>query len=349
MPMGWVAAATAAVGLLSADTARSAGNKQADAANTASANSLAMFQQNKSDLTPWVNSGVLANSALMKMLGIEVTPGAPGAGPRAHDEWIGDNYKESGTGLGLRTHDEWIADNYKGGVGWNDGLRALTPDQGYADYVSKNAAGIGPLGALSPDQGYADYLKHFNPTTNPSAVSINPNAPLLQGFTPENFLANKDPSYEFIRGQNLDAIKNAASVGGGVAGTGDSPMSGNVLRSITDYSTNMASTEYGNAFNRWNTMLNNMFSRLSSVSGTGANTAGMTAGLGANATGQAGAFGTDAAAAQAAGRVGSMNALTGAGSNIANNYMMWQMMQQQQQPQQTSQPGSFDMTSMNLA
>jgi len=126
------------------------------------------------------------------------------------------------------------------------------------------------------------------------------------------------------------ALLNNRSAMGGV-------FSGNTGRALTDYATGAASTEYGAAFNRWNTMINNIFSRLSGISGTGANTAGATAGLGMNAAGTAGENMIGAGNATAAGRVGTANALTGAGSNVANNYLLYSLMNRGNAPVDSSQ------------
>jgi uncharacterized protein YukE len=168
-----------------------------------------------------------------------------------------------------------------------------------------------------------------------------PNNLFNKPFTSADFYANVDPSYEFIKSQQLDALKNSGSVRGGTTGTGPGgAMSGNTLKALTDYATGSASQEYQNAYARWNQQINQLYSRLSAMSGTGANAAGVTAGLGMDATAGANASLLGGANARAAGIVGQTNALTGAGTSLANNYMLYQLMQQQQQQQQQQGGGA---------
>lgn len=58
----------------------------------------------------------------------------------------------------------------------------------------------------------------------------------------QNFL--QSPDYQFRMKEGLDAVQNSAAAGG--AGL----YSGNTLRGITDFASNLASGEYGNWFNR---------------------------------------------------------------------------------------------------
>lgn len=201
----------------------------------------------------------------------------------------------------------------------------LTKEQFAQKYWGSPYSSADPLTKASIDQSW-----QLNSPKISAGTGVGGMAPgsLMKMFGPSDFGANKDPSYDWRLSQGLDAVMNRASVGGGVAGSGgSSPIAGNTLKAINDYAQGSASTEYSAAFDRWNTMMNTIFGRLSGTSGTGANAAGGIAGLGMGAVGAAGAFNTDAAAALAAGQVGSTNALTGAGSGIANNYLLAKMFQ----------------------
>jgi hypothetical protein len=197
--------------------------------------------------------------------------------------------------------------------------------QGRKDVAPWRTAGVNALGEQMRLMGLA------GPEGVPTGGTGLPGGYMAQPFTMDKLW--QDPSYQWRLGQGLDAVTNRASVGGGVAGTGDSPFGGNVLKALTDYSQGAASQEYGSAFERWNTTLQNLFNRLNVVSGTGANVSGGTAGLGVDASRIAGGFSTDAATALGAGKIGSTNAMVGAGTNIANNYLLAKMIQQMRNPQ----------------
>jgi hypothetical protein len=98
------------------------------------------------------------------------------------------------------------------------------------------------------------------------------------------------------------------NVGGGA-------ISGNTLRGLEDFGQNLASTEYGNAFNRFQNERTNIYNTLANIAGMGqgAVNTGVTAGQ--NFAGSQTGLITGQAAAQAAGQVGAANAYSGALGN----------------------------------
>lgn len=134
---------------------------------------------------------------------------------------------------------------------------------------------------------------------------------LTSQFGPEQFGQYLDPSMAFRQRIGTQATERLANVGGGA-------ISGNTLRSLADYGQNLASTEYGNAFNRFQTERGNIYNTLANIAGMGqgAVNTGVTAGQNF-AAGQTGLI-TGQAAALAAGNVGAANAYSGAAGNIGN-------------------------------
>jgi hypothetical protein len=120
-----------------------------------------------------------------------------------------------------------------------------------------------------------------------------------------------DPSMEFRRKLGEQTTARMLNVGGGA-------ISGNTLRGLEDYGQNLASTEYGNAFNRFQNERTNIYNTLANIAGMGqgAVNTGVTAGQ--NFAGQQTALLTGQAAAQAAGGVGAANAYSGALGNVGN-------------------------------
>lgn len=115
-----------------------------------------------------------------------------------------------------------------------------------------------------------------------------------------------DPSYQFRLQQGQDAIQSSAAARGGL-------LSGATLKALQGYGQDMASQEFGNAYNRFNADQTNQYNRLSNIVGLGQNAAAQQGNAGMQ-TAQAVANNTMAGAnAQAAGQIA-------AGNRTANTF-----------------------------
>jgi hypothetical protein len=136
--------------------------------------------------------------------------------------------------------------------------------------------------------------------------------PFLTGqFGPDQFEQYLDPSMAFRQKLGTQATERMANVGGGA-------LSGNTLRALTDYGQGLASTEYGNAFNRFQTERGNIYNTLANIAGMGQGAVNTGVNAGQNFAGQTTGLLTGQAAAQAGGQVGAANAIGGAAQNIGN-------------------------------
>jgi hypothetical protein len=99
------------------------------------------------------------------------------------------------------------------------------------------------------------------------------NPSFQQPFTMADF--QQDPSYQFDLGQGTQAIEQAAAAQGGLK-------SGGLLKSIAQYTQGMASNDYEQAFNNYQTQQNANFGRLSTIAGFGAQATGQMAQVGMN-------------------------------------------------------------------
>lgn len=147
---------------------------------------------------------------------------------------------------------------------------------------------------------------------------------LTKPFDVEEFYKYQDPGYWFRLQQGTQGLRNAAAAGSGA-------LSGAALKDLLSYNQDMASQEYTNSFNRYQTQQGNIFSRLSDIAHLGQNAA---AGVGAQGTQLAGNAGQQvykAGSAAGAGVVGAGNALSQGAQNywLYNNPQLWQ---QQQRP-----------------
>lgn len=138
-------------------------------------------------------------------------------------------------------------------------------------------------------------------------------------FTPANFLANQDPGYAFRMAEGMKALDRSAAARGGL-------LSGATLKGAQRFGQDLASQEYQNAFNRYQTQRANTLNPFASLAGVGqtsANTIGSAAGqfgqqMGSNLIG--------AGNAAAAGQIGQANAITGALGQGINFYQQNQLL-----------------------
>ncbi len=141
-----------------------------------------------------------------------------------------------------------------------------------------------------------------------------------------------DPGIKFQTQQGNLALQNSQAARDGV-------LSGGALKDLIGYNQGMAGTGYQNAYERY--MNNNAatYSRLMGVTGLGQAAA-------SNSAANAGAFGQSAGNtlvgignAQAAGDVGSTNAITGGLNNIGNMYYLQNLLNQQRAPSSPQSTG----------
>jgi hypothetical protein len=166
-------------------------------------------------------------------------------------------------------------------------------------------------------------------------LSSNVNAPgygsMAKEFTGQDMY--KDPGYAFRLNEGIKALDRSAAARGGL-------LSGNQLRGVTQFGQDYATSEYQNAFNRYQAERAARLNPLQSLAGQAqstANTLTNAAGnLGAGESGALMAGGNAAAAgligagnARASGYVGSANAWGNTIGNLTNAYVGYQKNQQQ--------------------
>jgi hypothetical protein len=137
-------------------------------------------------------------------------------------------------------------------------------------------------------------------------------------FDAEEFYKYEDPGYWFRLQQGQQALQNSAAAGSGA-------LSGAALKDLLGYNQDMASTEYNNAFNRYQTQQGNIFQRLFSIANLGQNSAANTGNIGATLAGNAGANISNAGTATGSGIVGGANAI----GNGATNAWLWSQLNPQ--------------------
>ena len=294
-------------GAFAADAARSAGNKQADAAGRATNAQLHMFDTINAQQAPYRQSGYNALGALNTGLGLpsnaydasgavaasagaptreQFTTTTPATGP-TYQPWSG-GYQSSGTMLSPGTP---AGSNFDQ-AGFDAATKAFQ-----AQAPATPQTGGTPVGGIDP--GY--FTHQFN------ASDLN---------------ANLAPNYQFQLDQGLGAVKNAGNLQSGL-------ISGNTLKGINDYAQNFAGGAYQNAFNNYTANQSNIFNRLSNIAGLGQTATAQTGNAGTTLAGNAGNSIIAQGTAQAGGQVGQANAITGAANNAAGWYTLNQIMKNQ--------------------
>ena len=119
-----------------------------------------------------------------------------------------------------------------------------------------------------------------------------------------------DPSYQFRLNQGLGSLESSAAAKG-------MQLSGQNLKDVTKFSQDYASTEYGNAYNRWQSDLRNDFSLAQMGQAAASGVAGQGGAMGAQVSSSIGAGGR--AQSQMYSDVGNINA---AGAMAPYNTLM---------------------------
>lgn len=190
----------------------------------------------------------------------------------------------------------------------------------------QNAAGRGAgyqgfnqIRSMLPGQ-YTQYDEQGNPIGTATGQDY-----LTHQFNAQDFQNNLDPGYQFRLQQGQLANQAMLNKAGGLIG-------GNALQGLNDYNQGMASQEYVNAFNRFQTQRNNIYNTLASIAGLGQTSQQQANQANQNfANNQTGLI-TGAGAAQAAGQIGSANAMSNALGGVGNAAMFNQFMKQPSTP-----------------
>lgn len=111
-----------------------------------------------------------------------------------------------------------------------------------------------------------------------TAGTSGPNAAYMKPFSMADYQA--DPGYAFRLSEGMKGLERSAAARGGL-------LSGATLKGIQNYGQSLASQEYQNAFNRYQTNQGNQFNRLAGIAGVGQTAAGNIGQAGQNYAGSA--------------------------------------------------------------
>lgn len=138
-------------------------------------------------------------------------------------------------------------------------------------------------------------------------------------FTPEQFSKYQDPGYAFRMSEGIKALDRSAAARGNL-------MSGAQLKGINQYGQDLASQEYQNAYNRFQTTRTNTLNPFASLSGVAQSSANTLTNAAGNLSSQIGSNIIGAGNAAAAGQIGSANAIASGVGQGVNFYQNQQFM-----------------------
>lgn len=131
-----------------------------------------------------------------------------------------------------------------------------------------------------------------------------------QSFSPQNYIDT--PGYQFQQQQGTNAINASSAATGGV-------LNGGTLKALDQYTTGLANTTYGQAYQNYLAGSNQQYNQLAGVAGLGENAAASLGSQNTTAANNQGNYVTQAGNAQAAGDIGVANSITGALTNSTNS------------------------------
>lgn len=202
-------------------------------------------------------------------------------------------------------------------------------------------AGAADRAAAGQERMFERQVELQEPWRKAGEQALNKLIPLTdyQNFGMDQFRA--DPGYAFRMSEGMKGLERSAAARGGL-------LSGSTLKGIQRFGQDLASQEYTNAFNRYQTERAARLQPLQSLAGVGQTTAQQIGQAGMQSAQSIGDTLTSGAAARASGYVGGANALTGALSGATNMYMQGQMMNRLL-PQQVAATPSYSYQTTPMA
>ncbi|HEX7114964.1 MAG TPA: hypothetical protein VF193_07515 [Steroidobacter sp.] len=274
MDWGLVAGAAASLlsGALSSRAAGRAAQAQARAAEAATAETARQFDLSRADLAPWRTTGAGALNQLARLFGLPST--TPEAFTAQQDVLVGDTMLPAGTTT-RHVGNGWYEVHFGGRR-----IGTLRPGGPNGRFINDTGADINALRAQQAQQIQA---------------SQTPAGPDMSVFM-------ESPGYQFRRSEGMRGIERTAAARGGA-------FSGNALRALTEFNSNLASNEFGNFFNQ-----------LAGIAGVGQAATNTTAALGADAAANASRNALLAGDARASGIIGRSNAIGNTLQDLAGLY-----------------------------
>lgn len=292
-----------------------------------------IYEQTREDFQPWYQAGASGIGRLADLLGIS------GGSVQSRDQLYDELLPQYTTTTEQSYGDSFITPD--GRVVTRDNYSALIPSSGDTSEYTRFENFLADLdrGADVSNSGYTPLnTTQATTTTDYDALNAAIDAQLANQQTPEDYGSllqtfgmeqfEADPSYQFRQEEANKALERQLAAQGvtlGGAGAGD--INPQAARYMQELNQDLASQEYGNAYNRYVNDQLNTFNMLMGVSGMGAGVTGQQAQAGQNYATNVGQTTTDLASAQLnaqmanASRPSMFQSLLGAGAALGGAYL----------------------------
>jgi hypothetical protein len=324
-PISAMVGGSVVTGLTGASAARSAARTQAAAADRAMAQEREMFDISRQDLAPYRGMGYGAVRDIERLQPFFTQrfnqPYQYGGQPT--------QALKTGTGAAPSLPAGTMPANYQEARRAFDQQRQANSNPLLLDQIRLPVTGKDQFGQEFGYRSDADAFNEFynqnygTPAPASAMAADGAGAPMMPISGPGSpFEEYLDPSMAFRQKLGTQATERMANVGGGA-------LSGNTLRALTDYGQGLASTEYGNAFNRFQDERTNIYNTLANIAGMGQGAVNTGVNRGQSFAGQMTGLTTGQGAALAGGQIGAANAMGGAAQNVGNMAYLQSLMQPQ--------------------
>jgi hypothetical protein len=278
----WAAAvATVAAGAIAANGAKKAGESARHGADAATAETSRQYDQTRNDLAPYRAAGGNALDEISRLYGWAPASGAAQREADLQPVYHGGQALPQGSTV-VRTQGNNYDVMYQGQrIG---GLSQGGPDGRFT-----------PAAGVNVDQLLADQQTQARSQQATGAPSGGTGQPDMSHFF-------SSPDYNFRRTEGQRGIEGTFAARG-------MGQSGNALRALTDFNSNLAAGEFGNYFNR-----------LAGIAGVGQTATNQTGAFGADAASQASRNSLYAGNARASGIQGQSDAWGQTGQGLASLY-----------------------------
>lgn len=243
-----------------ASAAQSAAQQSADASKYATDLQRDIYQQTRADQAPWRAIGTGGLNMLADLMGINVPV----------NQQYGSNYNDlqNQYNNALTTYNKLLSSSGPSTSSYITNSR-LSPEiqariisqinggTGYSNNIYNPEALNAAKANLDSIKAQIDQLQTTTPQYQPRSANF---GSLMQDFGMKDFQA--DPGYAFRLSEGMKALDRSAAARGGL-------LSGATLKGAERYGQDMASQEYQNAFNRYQTNQANKYNRLSNIAGLG--------------------------------------------------------------------------------
>lgn len=202
-------------GKTGAKAAEKAGNLQADSSAYAADLAQKQFEQTRQDQMPWLNAGKGALGQLQGHI----------ANDKGYNDQFGGAINQGIAGLNGNQ------------VGGNN----FDAFQSQAGQAQAGQAQGGQANAFNGQSFGNIGVNSFNDSTRKNIQNNYNSGQYTGGMSAAEF--ETDPSYEFRKQQGMDGLQSSAAASGGL-------LSGAALKALNSHNSNLASQEYGNAWQR---------------------------------------------------------------------------------------------------